>query len=139
MKLTRYGSMYHDPIDEIILSPWSKRGWTFRENDFSTRKLYFTPSTIAYYCGHEIKLANEESRRFKSVECVTGRLENALERHRKNSRGFYWKTWYKQIIDYSTRILTFPQDRLPAIAASAKLLAESKQDKYLAGLWDKEL
>lgn len=83
MKLTRYGSMYHDPIDEIILSPWSKRGWTFQENDFSTRKLYFTPPTVAYYCGHEIKLANEESRRFKSVECVTGRLANALERHKK--------------------------------------------------------
>ena len=41
--------------------------------------------------------------------------------------------------DYTYRALTFPQDRLVALAGLAEKHKHGTEDKYLAGLWKSDL
>lgn len=41
--------------------------------------------------------------------------------------------------EYTKKQLTYPKDRLPALAGLAKLYSESLNEAYLAGLWENHL
>lgn len=48
--------------------------------------------------------------------------------------------WYGLVQNYSSRSLTNPTDRLPAIEGMARAfdtLLNGRQGRYLAGLWEK--
>jgi hypothetical protein len=47
--------------------------------------------------------------------------------------------WYLLITNYSCRRLTFVSDKLPALAGLAKLYQNSREDKFLAGLWQSDI
>ncbi|TGJ86312.1 hypothetical protein E0Z10_g2414 [Xylaria hypoxylon] len=57
-------------------------------------------------------------------------LEDAKEIH---------YNWLEVVEMYSDRILTYPQDVLPAISGAAKLFADKLSDDYLAGIWRSDL
>ncbi|KAJ3454225.1 hypothetical protein MRS44_018119 [Fusarium solani] len=44
-------------------------------------------------------------------------------------------TWYEVLLDYSRRQLTFPSDKLAALAGLALAFAKKTGDTYLNGLW----
>lgn len=44
-------------------------------------------------------------------------------------------TWYKMLLDYSRRELTFPSDKLAALSGLASSFARKTGDIYLNGLW----
>ncbi|KAL1629234.1 hypothetical protein SLS56_005457 [Neofusicoccum ribis] len=50
---------------------------------------------------------------------------------------YYWS--YTLIKDYSSRELTYPEDRLPGICAIAKMVQQMTGDQYLAGIWRSDL
>ena len=47
--------------------------------------------------------------------------------------------WYSIVSEYNVRQLTFPSDKLPAMAGIASRVQEITHDDYLAGHWRKEL
>jgi hypothetical protein len=47
--------------------------------------------------------------------------------------------WVQLIKDYSTRCVSFPADRLPALAGIASELSILSEDKYIAGIWKTNL
>jgi hypothetical protein len=51
-----------------------------------------------------------------------------------------WRArWLYYIQDYSTRSLTFQQDKLPALSRLARMLASQTGDSYCAGLWERHI
>jgi len=50
-----------------------------------------------------------------------------------------YSEWYRMIFEYSQRGLTFPKDKLPALAGVAQKLADYSGNEYVAGLWKDDL
>jgi hypothetical protein len=54
------------------------------------------------------------------------------------STGIRWEGgWLSLVEDFSKRCLTIGQDKLPALAGVARVIAEETNDVYVAGLWDR--
>jgi len=49
------------------------------------------------------------------------------------------KFWYSAVESYSTRALTFEEDRLPALAGIAARIAQALGPTYVAGLWKEDI
>lgn len=49
------------------------------------------------------------------------------------------RRWYDLIANFSSRAITFPSDRLPALAGLARIFAHPSLGLYLAGLWADDL
>ena len=48
--------------------------------------------------------------------------------------------WYLDIVkEYTTKLLTFPTDSLPALSGLARLVQKRSGSKYFAGLWEQNL
>lgn len=45
-----------------------------------------------------------------------------------------WETWYQIVEEYSTRRLSYPRNKLPALPGLAKWLLNNNKDNYVAGL-----
>ena len=50
-----------------------------------------------------------------------------------------FRIWKRVIMDYSSRHLTNPMDKLPALSGIATYFRDAMEDTYLAGLWEKQL
>jgi heterokaryon incompatibility protein (HET) len=49
------------------------------------------------------------------------------------------RNWKLVVSDYSSRKLTHPSDKLPALSGVVTYFQRAMEDKYLAGLWQKQL
>jgi hypothetical protein len=100
--------------------PWDTRGWVFQETAMSTRLLVFGRTMIA--------------------------LETLEEGHTELPSSFNlfkWpidhSRWRSLVQGYSSMKLTFKKDTFPAISGLARFFAEHLEDKYLAGIWKKDI
>ncbi|KAL7893951.1 heterokaryon incompatibility domain-containing protein [Trichoderma sp. SZMC 28014] len=123
---------------ELKKSPWQARGWTFQEDMFATRKLYFGHMMMYWDSFQPLDVMKTED---KIIDDTLDRVKTAkLPRTQSSSgllSGYNYDAWYQSIADYSEKILTFEADRLPAVSSYAKLIAG--EDVYLAGLWKNDL
>lgn len=53
--------------------------------------------------------------------------------------GKFFAAWQIAVAEYTSRRLSEPTDKLPALAGLAQMFFESRTDKYLAGLWRSRL
>ncbi|KAH8760062.1 heterokaryon incompatibility protein-domain-containing protein, partial [Hyaloscypha sp. PMI_1271] len=141
--LTSTSAKFHHTekfVSDVGFTEWNKRGWTFQERELSRRILYFGKTQLHFACNEgrweeELGLAQHSVSR---------------EEHRSSHDDLVCedinKMWYKLASDYSSRLLTYEIDRLPAISGLARHLerayAESSSNpprRYLSGLWDDDL
>jgi hypothetical protein len=120
-------------LQEILLAP---------------RTLHFTTEQLLWECneGYQSEdglesLYLEESRRTaKHGKQQTGpKLTRQLSNFENVLDPFtIVLVWYKKIIaeDYSKRLLTVSEDKLPAVSGLARLVGRSTQSRYIAGLWE---
>lgn len=112
---------------DLALSKWVHRAWVWQEEIISSRQVVFGDKALQFRCNKGFFLAD-------------GRKDHdELRRIRPSDRGF----WHHAVPDFSMRKLTYPSDRLKAIAGVAKFIetgtyATGKPTKYLAGLWQNE-
>lgn len=61
--------------------------------------------------------------------------------HNLNDRDVYGRRdiWGSIVTDYTSRALTFPEDRLPALEGVARELEKLWNDTYIAGMWRSQL
>lgn len=102
---------------------WRSRAWVWQEEVMSTRQVVFGKRFLQFRCSKGFLL--EDGRRDHDAAMVL-----------KTSMLF----WYHAMRTYSSRRLTYPSDRLKAIAGAAKFLEsrhreEGNPAEYLAGLW----
>ncbi|KAL0935850.1 uncharacterized protein CTRU02_208064 [Colletotrichum truncatum] len=137
------------------------RGWTLQESMLSTRLVTFGARRISWSCrtktyGHSVGPAilrqqvlglhrNAESRYQRLRDRLTITAHDSPERliHMNHHDGPFFQLWSAIIEEYSSRSLTAPEDRLPAISGIAKMMEymfrppTRGRNIYMAGLWDK--
>jgi hypothetical protein len=119
------------------LFPLFQRGWAYQERLLAPRILHFGLGELLWECS-------------QISECQCGALTSiydhrtSLDVHPKRNHYLHSKTsdrhiavyrWREVVREYSPLKLTFPSDKLPAIAGIAKQLHPFIGSTYLAGIW----
>jgi len=143
----------YDPIANEALS---SRGWTLQERLLAPRTIHYAADQMFYEC--ETQISSEDGWIFPGTffsmnlllqTQLRGAAAHGLPRntslslspgHPANSvtrkpHGRWAGGWLSMIENYSRRLLTNPNDKLPALAGVAKAMAEETNDCYLAGVW----
>jgi len=117
-------------------APIHQRAWTYQERRMSPRVLDFNKATLSFIC------RTGRFRRGHSSELWTLRKADVSsstwagqERVLPCTGNHELPNWHAIVGDYATRKLTFPNDKLRAIAALAELYSIRTKQTYVAGLW----
>ncbi|KAK1248520.1 hypothetical protein MKX08_006740 [Trichoderma sp. CBMAI-0020] len=137
-----YPSFSNRPVSlELRHSPWQTRGWTFQEDMFSMRKLYFGQLMMYWDSLKPVDIMRTED---TIIDDRLNRLGKSGELSIVHSsepwRGDYdYDGWYYPMLNYCQKNLTYETDRLSAVSSYAKLVGSKSGDTYVAGLWKKDL
>lgn len=126
----------HDP--GFHTEPVNSRAWTFQENMFSSRVLFYTSFGLLWKCKREITwVYSGESYVYESPTNPRTEFKDManISRYTISLTSGRLKSWAWILQLYTARNLTNPYDKLPALAAIAKQHADSTGGQYLAGLW----
>jgi hypothetical protein len=115
------------------MEPLETRGWALQESLLSPQLLSFGERELSWRC----QTATVEVQRKGHKICKklpSGVLGVALD-DKSIIEARQDLVWEAIVEDYSSRELTVPEDRLPAIAGIASELRKIWEGVYLAGLW----
>jgi hypothetical protein len=129
----------HGPLSSLIddhgplygYCPLLRRAWVFQERLLSPRVIHFAACQLIWECKSMWKSQHGNiDMDFVNRDCY-GEL---------GTKYFPFKlardAWWGVLIDYTALDMTFPKDRLPALAAIVKQTMLSRPgDTYIAGLW----
>ncbi|KAG2417045.1 hypothetical protein HFD88_008262 [Aspergillus terreus] len=114
-----------------------KRAWTMQERFMSRRLLVFQEHML-WVChesfGHHGGRLTEQAYFRHAGPTV-------LERYGQSDLFAYsgsevsYAEWHAIVQEYSTKLLTNPEDKLPALSSVAEVFARTLSDQYLVGLW----
>ncbi|KAK4109133.1 HET-domain-containing protein [Canariomyces notabilis] len=107
--------------------PIHTRAWTLQEHLLSTRTLIYGTHGLRWSC---------RTAKYYDVSQNQPDIPTAAD---LSSGIRNWATWYEIVQEFSSRKLSFPQDRLPAISAIAAKYSEAGIGRYLAELWESTL
>lgn len=109
--------------------PLYRRAWVYQELTLSPRVLHFGRDEVIWDCASKPRQGQSMSLAYRDATQLNEKSKSI------NQNNFQTK-WYELVSMYSWRDLTFPSDRLPAIAALARQQQFYRpNDQYLAGLW----
>jgi hypothetical protein len=117
---------------DIRNSPWHARGWVFQEQQLSARRFLFGKHMVHFMCGAYQESENGESCGASVVDWHPTTLANY-------SRDKLYRDFRVCAKAYSSCILSYESDRLPALSGIAKYVFDFAGGKYLAGLWEGDL
>ena len=113
----------HPPIE-----PLNGRGWAYQEAFLSIRTLAYESKELSWTC--------------RAARCREGLVDSThippSAAERDQSRNIR-ENWRSMVEDYTSRSLTFPSDKLPAISGLAQLAEENSPDTYVYGVWRDQL
>ena len=129
-------------IDHKVVrkQPLGNRAWAYQEHLLSRRIIHFLPEEVRWECRKTSKCEcsireTDLSRGDASHEvwsAGTGPLPSEALRH-------CYSTWHSLVTEYSSRYLSNPADKLPAISGLAALVRTVSGSRYVAGLWSENL
>jgi len=121
--------------------PLFRRGWAFQEFILSRRVILYDKFQVTFTCptaefrgfhSNSIKYDYDTKSEFSSIGQTQGQFDNGntekLKRHQL-------RKWKILIEEFSSREFTYFENRLPAIAGTAKDLSELWNEEYVAGMW----
>ena len=126
-----------DPSNTVPPEPLSRRAWALQETLRSPRILEYRSAHLRWRCATGLD----------GPKYVDGWTSGTLSRW---DAWFDWseidsvgsfepRMWRDLIFEYSTRRLTYPDDKLRAISAVSRKIRERSGDVYVAGLWRSRL
>lgn len=129
---------YHQEfVEDVELSNWNNRGWTFQERLILRRILFFSQNMIHYECRTLRWSENYDGNLKPNVS-----LGKLIQRESTATWLALHSTWRHIVQEYSRRVFTFEKDRLPALSSIAnmllkvlKTLPENVEHIYCAGLY----
>ncbi|KUJ20428.1 HET-domain-containing protein [Mollisia scopiformis] len=131
---------------EPIQSPLDSRAWACQESLLSPRILWYGPAHLKWICNVD-----------KFPDCNLGKAPTYYSsynyKHRRLPQSIYGlaeelvddidtlrsRIWIQTMMDYSSRALTYHEDRLPALSGVASETQKVWGDEYYAGMWQKYL
>jgi hypothetical protein len=136
-------------------APLIRRAWVFQESILSPRVLSYDENHLRWECkkvrcieeipewprSEDLLMKTPERVKIYALPPITdGRCDfkHVLELD-PSLRRFAWTWWYHVLNEYLHRDITFPNDRLPAIAGVAKEFAKRTGCTYVCGLWKEDL
>ncbi|KAK0745558.1 heterokaryon incompatibility protein-domain-containing protein, partial [Schizothecium vesticola] len=113
--------------DEGILQPRlsTSRGWAAQERMVAQRVLHYTPAGMIWECNTHLHSELPWASGSTNSQGETGMDAGVLEE------------WFNCVALYSSKDLTFPSDKLAAVAGLAAIFQDSlpHAGEYLAGAW----
>lgn len=109
------------------------RGWVFQERILSHRIVHFAEEEVYWEC-REL----EASEAWPDQDPFKLSRRAPLLHYSGNEHWDKYSAWHKVVEDYSGRVFTYDEDRLPALSGLARETARLRKDAkegYLAGLW----
>ncbi|KAK4159778.1 heterokaryon incompatibility protein-domain-containing protein [Cladorrhinum sp. PSN259] len=129
--------------DEFEQAPLMGRGWVFQERLLAPRILHFGKNQVYWRCrdlfageSFPFGIVERSEKPYTAglgIEWRDAITSNGLQ------HGDWLKLWQKMIMDYSRCALTYPEDKLVALSGIAKLAGKILGDRYVAGMWWKDL
>lgn len=126
----------------LTIEPVSSRAWTYQERVLASRMLSFGTS-ISWWCRHAQKYDECTGDGFGGIEIsdedrfMIPTTPAELEKETVKQRTSVWQNVVRA---FSMRLLSYSNDKLPAIAAIAQRFLQLRGgDEYLAGLWKTSL
>ncbi|KAJ4327168.1 hypothetical protein N0V84_002430 [Fusarium piperis] len=101
-----------------------KRGWVFQESFLCVRSISYEKRELSWRC--------------RTYQCREGLVESErlpLEASERDVPSNIRANWKSIVAEYSKKSLTYPDDRLPAIAGLAKIAQHGSPADYLYGIW----
>jgi hypothetical protein len=139
-------------FDPIAAEPLSTRGWTLQERVLSPRTIHYATDQLYFEC--ETRMNSEDGFTFTDIYfslkvLISTQLIPHAEHGMSPSAGICFIVgkyipatgrrwdggWILLVENYTRRHLTVEQDKLPAVAGLAAVVAAETGDRYFAGLW----
>lgn len=116
--------------------PINSRAWTYQERRLSPRLLDFNSVNLTFVCrtgrfcqgDGSLDWGTDRGRDWMKHQQIAPCLE-----------GQHLPAWHSIVEDYASRQLTYPADKLKAIAALADVYKKRYNHTYIAGLWKESL
>jgi hypothetical protein len=127
--------------------PINKRAWTLQEQLLSPRLLIYSSHTLQYHCQeHLVNLGKSLSLDISldsSLKVLRKTIPWQLRRSSNSTSDIsdlqaIGRAWAQIVGIYSQRLLSYIEDKLPALGGVAALFSAQANMKYLAGLWSGE-
>ncbi|KAF2497807.1 hypothetical protein BU16DRAFT_525402 [Lophium mytilinum] len=136
----QYGSLTLVPLTSEATEPLDLRGWTFQERVLSNRVLDFGSLRTQWNCRTDQGFVSGDGWSSQALDNAYGSF--GLDPHLISrlitgqcSQQDILENWMKITAGFSARTLSFPSDKLPAIAGLAESFGRFLIQEYLAGLW----
>ncbi|KAK5114698.1 hypothetical protein LTR62_002272 [Meristemomyces frigidus] len=119
-------------------SPLHTRGWILQERLLAPRVLYIGTTQVYFECKQ--CLFFESSWRPIDAGRTASEIDSkfVLDLHCNSDAERYYR-WYRVVRTFTACQLTHTSDTLPALSGLARRCAALLSDRYLAGLWEKDI
>jgi hypothetical protein len=114
--------------------PLTLRAWALQEHVLSTRVLHYTATELVFECRSSYRCECMPERRTRPT--TPALIPKAVASRKADT---IWAAWHRIVEQYSTRELTMPGDKLPAISGIASKIRKATHSEYIAGLWKSNL
>lgn len=98
--------------------PLRQRAWATQERKLSRRVVHYMPGGMSWKCRQSSRIYSEDGNSYHDAE----------DSH-----------WYSFIQSYSSTELTYESDRFIAIQGIVNEMQKTREDKYFAGMWTRDL
>ncbi|PSN60090.1 HET-domain-containing protein [Corynespora cassiicola Philippines] len=136
----RHAIRHIDAKDERISKdrlPLMTRGWTLQERLLSNRYLLFGAQEVMWECPQEVACScSIGNSAFCAGSCFINCDSTRLDFTRWNMQiKKFTQAWHLVVQNYSTRMLSFRGDKLPALAGMSQRFKEIMAGEYRFGVW----
>jgi hypothetical protein len=123
------------PMESSGREPLNQRGWTYQEISLASRALIYTEGGIIWQCNTIFdRLA------FDGIQMGSHPSEDLVVATKEFEAGTLQRVEWDQVVRiYTLRSLTYPDDRLEAVAGIAAIAAPLWNSRYYAGLWEQDM
>ncbi|KAI8966188.1 heterokaryon incompatibility protein-domain-containing protein [Daldinia sp. FL1419] len=134
-----------------LRGPLQTRAWVLQERHMSPRIVHYTKKGLMWECREAVASEYQRAMSFKDkvdesdsqeLSCIqfSGILGKKDLTPPLSHVSVFYNSWYICVEQYSCRLLSRPEDRLPALAGfAAEWERINPGDQYLAGLWKSDL
>ncbi|KAJ4226226.1 hypothetical protein NW759_004811 [Fusarium solani] len=132
-----YSPLYKASVgEELVISPWLERGWTFQERITATRLLMFSRRNIHFKCPSFSESMGRDQDTYDADFRMLSR-----DKLIPNDKLRTYQEWDETISQLNPDRAHFTRetDLLPSVAGLAALFQKQLDDEYLAGLWKNNL
>jgi hypothetical protein len=126
--------------------PLVQRAWVLQEQALSRRSIIFSKNHLVWRCptlstNEKYPLGTPHSPdisadNLRLIHCIINGITSLMPKSRKFD---IYTCWYNVVGNFTSRSLTYNEDRLPAIAGIAQRFGMIANDSYHAGLWRRDI